>query len=435
MSKVAITGNENGSGIFTIAAPNSNTDRTITLPDAGGTILTSGSFVTVDETNGRLGIGDNAPLDKVHIYEDVNSATATQLLLQNEGAGNHAAGIAFQVSSSGETTGFAPKAGIVFERQLANGRGSLKFFNDIVDDANGFSATDEVMRITSAGYVGIGTSSPLTNLVTVGTTMATSQAFVGSVSDTSYSGGIINLSNSSRSIGITSDPTNAGAGSILNFSVDGTERMRLTSGGDLLLNTTTASVQDADAVGIVPTVGRIYLNTTDESGLIFLNQSYNDTVARYQILFYRSEAFVGSITSSSTSTAYNTTSDYRLKENLNAISNGIDRVKQLNPLRFNFIANPEKTVDGFLAHEVDSIVPEAITGAKDATKEEEYEVTPAVLDDDGNVVTEAVMGTRTVPDYQGIDQSKLVPLLTAALQEAITKIEALEARVTALENA
>ena len=66
-------------------------------------------------------------------------------------------------------------------------------------------------------------------------------------------------------------------------------------------------------------------------------------------------------------------------------------------------------------------------------RDEEYEVTPAVLDEDGNVVTEAVMGTRSVPDYQGIDQSKLVPLLTAALQEALTKIDDMETRLAALE--
>ena len=86
-------------------------------------------------------------------------------------------------------------------------------------------------------------------------------------------------------------------------------------------------------------------------------------------------------------------------------------------------------------------MPEAVTGTKDATKEEEYEVTPAVLNDDGEQITPAVMGTRTVPDHQAIDQSKLVPLLTAALQEAIAKIEtletqnaSLEARLTALEG-
>ena len=84
-------------------------------------------------------------------------------------------------------------------------------------------------------------------------------------------------------------------------------------------------------------------------------------------------------------------------------------MQQLKPNRFNFIADPEKTVDGFIAHEVQAVVPEAITGEKDA------------IDDNGD------------PVYQGIDQSKLVPLLTAALQEAIAKIETLEVKVAALE--
>jgi hypothetical protein len=109
-------------------------------------------------------------------------------------------------------------------------------------------------------------------------------------------------------------------------------------------------------------------------------------------------------------------------------------------------------VDGFLAHEAQEIVPEAVHGTKDAMRDEEYEVTAAVyediiiaavLDEEGNeleaerteqrLVSEAVMGTRSVPDMQGIDQSKLVPLLTAALQEALNKIEAMETRLAALE--
>ena len=115
---------------------------------------------------------------------------------------------------------------------------------------------------------------------------------------------------------------------------------------------------------------------------------------------------VGSISTTTSSTAYNTSSDYRLKENVSDISDGIDRVKQLQPKRFNFIADETDTlVDGFIAHEVSSVVPEAIQGEKDGE------------------------------EMQGIDQSKLVPLLTKALQEAITKIETLEARVQALENA
>merc|ERR1712072_1371954 len=112
---------------------------------------------------------------------------------------------------------------------------------------------------------------------------------------------------------------------------------------------------------------------------------------------------IGSVAKSGTTgVAYNTSSDYRLKENNVAISDGITRLKTLKPYRFNFKVEPSKTVDGFFAHEVTPAVPEAILGTKDA------------VDSDDK------------PIYQGIDQSKLVPLLTAALQEAITKIEILE---------
>jgi hypothetical protein len=126
--------------------------------------------------------------------------------------------------------------------------------------------------------------------------------------------------------------------------------------------------------------------------------------------WYRVGALVGHISVTSSATTYNTSSDYRLKENVTTVTDGITRLLQLKPSRFNFIVDPAKTVDGFIAHEVQTVVPEAITGKKDA------------VDADGN------------PVYQGIDQSKLVPLLTAALQEAIGEIEKLKARVVALES-
>tara|TARA_B110001452_G_C15012399_1_gene353915 strand:- start:124 stop:582 length:459 start_codon:yes stop_codon:yes gene_type:complete len=141
---------------------------------------------------------------------------------------------------------------------------------------------------------------------------------------------------------------------------------------------------------------------------------------------------VGSIQGGSTSTSFTTSSDYRLKENVVPMTGSIDRVKALKPSRFNFIVDADTTVDGFLAHEAQTVVPECVTGTKDAMRDEEYEVTAAVeevRDEDDNVTTEAaeaVMGTRSVPDMQGIDQSKLVPLLVAALQEAIARIETLE---------
>ena len=109
-------------------------------------------------------------------------------------------------------------------------------------------------------------------------------------------------------------------------------------------------------------------------------------------------------------TQYNTSSDYRLKENVVDISGAITRIKELAPRRFNFISEPDTTVDGFIAHEAATVVPEAVTGTYNE------------VDDDGN------------PVYQGIDNGKLVPLLTAALQEAIAKIETLEAAVTALQG-
>jgi len=152
-----------------------------------------------------------------------------------------------------------------------NGSGTLSFADasggggDVVSDTSpqlGGDLDVNGQKITSAsnghieitpngtGKVGIGTSSPLTQLVTVGTSMATSQAFVGSVADTSYSGGIINLSNSSRSVGITADPTNAGTGSLINFSVDGSERMRITSDGDV-------------GIGTTPSLGRLHIYDDD----------------------------------------------------------------------------------------------------------------------------------------------------------------------------
>jgi hypothetical protein len=142
------------------------------------------------------------------------------------------------------------------------------------------------------------------------------------------------------------------------------------------------------------------------------------------VQFRYSGTAVGSISISSTSTSYYTSSDYRLKELDVPMEGSIDRLKALRPINFAWKADGSRT-DGFFAHEAQEVVPECATGTKDAMKDEEYEVTPAVMDGD-TVVTEAVMGTRSVPDYQGIDQSKLVPLLVASLQEAIARIEVLE---------
>ena len=139
----------------------------------------------------------------------------------------------------------------------------------------------------------------------------------------------------------------------------------------------------------------------------------------YSIIFYRANNIVGSVQTSLSATSFVTSSDYRLKENVTPMSGATAQTKLLKPCNFDW-KTVGGNVNGFIAHELAEVVPEAVTGTKDAMKDEEYEVTPATDTED------AVMGTRSVPDLQGIDQSKLVPLLTATIQELIARIEALE---------
>ena len=179
----------------------------------------------------------------------------------------------------------------------------------------------------------------------------------------------------------------------------GTERMRITSGGQLLVG-----VQSSQGAS-----SRVSAKPLTTSGVCYETKTDSDG---YYPMFFHNAAGVqkGYIFTNATSTSYNTSSDYRLKENVVGITGALDRVNQLRPSRFNFIGDADKTVDGFLAHEVQEIVPEAISGEKDA------------VDEKGN------------PDYQGIDQSKLVPLLVAAIQELKADNDSLKARIETLEN-
>lgn len=178
-----------------------------------------------------------------------------------------------------------------------------------------------------------------------------------------------------------------------------------TEGGPSLMWKTTTNPQTNNVSGIQFTdSGRINVGNFGEClGLNKHTSTGNIVGIHYQT------TQVGTISVTASSTAYNTSSDYRLKENVVGLTGAKTRLNQLLAKRFNFISVPDTTVDGFLAHEAATVVPECVTGTKDE------------VDSNGD------------PIYQGIDQGKLVPLLTAALQEAFAEIAALTTRVETLE--
>lgn len=281
MSKITFEPNASGTGVFTIASPNSSTDYTMNLPEING-----GTLVSTD-ASGNVGIGTNTPSRPLEIDSGGTSTVA-------------------RLTSQGD-------------------------YAEIYSDTNGVMILD-------------------------------------------------------------ADAGNTGAAPNFRVRVSGTERMRIDNSGNLLVGTT--SLIGAGRVCIAVTGNTVRgieiqnTNTTNVNALVFRNSS---------------ATIVGTITNSTTSTSYATSSDYRLKENVVTLDNAADRLKQIPVHRFNFIADPDATVDGFLAHEVQAIVPEAITGTKDE------------VDEEGN------------PVYQGIDQSKLVPLLVATVKELEARIAALEA--------
>jgi hypothetical protein len=285
--------------------------------------------------------------------------------------------------------------------------------------------------ISSAGNVGIGTTSPTHNL-TIGSAAASDfvVALRGGV------GGFFGWDDSANTTVLQSPNTRS-----LSFQVNsdtfssGSEAMRLSNAGrwwvGQAIGTTLGGNGAEAATGIMHASnsanGYTVIQSNGSNNPLYVANGPNKVGAGL-IHFGVNGSNVGGISSNGTTTSYNETSDYRLKENVIYDWDATTRLKQLKPAQFNFISTPDETRDGFLAHELQEVSPQSVTGTKDAMMDEEYEVTPAVLDEDGNEVTPAVMGTRSVPDYQSIDQSKLVPLLVKTIQE-------LEARIVALETA
>jgi hypothetical protein len=356
----------------------------------------------VFDGSGNVGIGTSSPSDILHIKD----ASSTNVIID---APTDNASLTLQCGSSdagaeGAFINFIQNTTSKWQVGM-NTDNTFRWYN--------YNTSSEAMRIDSLGNVtitgsGTGSTTPLkvnntdsAAFVHAQQNIAPNLASTNTVVD--FVGKELSLKNSGY-IGYTW----SGAGSNSNrltFGHYGSDYlMNLTADGNLLINNTGASPLNSGRV-------RIYNNTAQDAVKTYQATSGTtalwsriDHTASYFAVFNYNGSTVGTITTNGSATAYNTSSDHRLKENVTADWDATTRLKQLNPVRFNFIADADTTVDGFLAHEVQSVVPEAISGTHNE------------VDDDGN------------PVYQGIDQSKLVPLLVKTIQE-------LEARIVALETA
>ena len=262
----------------------------------------------------------------------------------------------------------------------------------------------ERLRIDSSGNIGIGVANPVQQSgigLHINNNGGQSRIKLSSHSTPTADNGFDIIYETNNQVHLLNHENAA-----LKFGANDAERMRIDSSGTLMIGNTDDDPGDANTnTGIAFRAnGKYFISCAADGGHVNRNSD------GYIMHTRRSGSHVGGISVSSTNTAFNTSSDYRLKENVVDITDGITRIKQLAPKRFNFIVDADKTVDGFLAHEAQTVVPEAVTGTHNE------------VDDDGNAV------------MQGIDPSKLVPLLTAALKEAIAKIETLESEVASLKG-
>jgi len=414
--------NDNGNRTFRFAQ-NTSGDADLLLEKNDGTdavlISTHGDSYF---NGGNVGIGTDSPTQALVVSE---SSTPTIQLKDGAASGTRVSGRlhigesdTLGVSIENSTSSYNDNCAMVFKTSPAAG------------------TITERMRIANNGNVGIGTDSPDRKLH-----IQTADNIIALIESTDADAWLSFQDNTSSS----NNAVRVGAtGDALRFYAGSAERMRLDSSGRLLIRKTSAV-----------TSGSCIEMERDMSSGVAMEINNTASSGTHNAIHFRSEGgVVGKITISTSATGYVTSSDYRLKTDVQPMTGASARVQALKPVNFEWLSDGTR-VDGFLAHEAQAVVPEAVTGTKDAMRDEEYQVLAATGDiytpatdavdevihsadaeqpetlEDGQQwreTTAAVMGTRSVPDMQGIDQSKMVPLLVAALQEAL-------ARITALENA
>ena len=339
------------------------------------------------DSSGRVGIGVT---DVSNYWEG-----GDQLVIKDTGTGG--CGITIHADTDDES-------GIFFaDGTTGNAKYEGYIQYDHSDNSMRFATTaTERMRVDSSGNVGIGTSTPAEKLTVDG----------GDISLVAAGAERMNIAHSGGGDVTFNQPT---AASTL-FKNQGNTRIDISHDG-----TTTLKYSSNQ-----------YFRLLSSGDVSVVRTSANSGNAGMIVFHDGNDDFCGQITSNgaNNTTSFVTNSDYRLKTNASLITDGITRIKNLKPYRFEWKTDLGIKVDGFFAHEAQAVVPEAVTGVKDEMK--------SILYKEGDELPEGKkVGDvkETVPKIQGIDQAKIVPLLTAALQEAVTKIETLETKVAALEAA
>ena len=380
---VAVTGNVTATGTVEPAGDTAAGDNAaIGFTAAEGLILT-GQGSTNDVT-----IKNDADADVIEIptgTTNVNLAGNTTVGGTLAVTGNTTVGGTLGATGASTLTGaLSAKGGVVFNEDSAD----VDFRVESNDSANALVVNGGTNR------VGIGTDSPDHAIHVVASTDGT-----GVSGDDSFVAHFQNLeATADKSFGVKISAGSTGTDQALTIvDHDGTNSLYSMTGAG-------TSSQVANKASVYAMNVYHAGDNSNRYGIAIRTGSNDGGGTNYSIGFQRGAGnAVGSITHSGGSTSFNTSSDYRLKENVDYTFDATTRLKQLKPARFNFIGF-SNTVDGFLAHEVSSVIPEAVVGAKDA------------VDADDNI------------EPQAIDQSKLVPLLVKTIQE-------LEARITALEKA
>lgn len=373
-------GSQNVTAAKLIPTGTSATGNGVYLPATNSVaISTDGSERVRIDASGNVGIGTSSPSEKLHVKDGKIALETSSGYSTLEMGGPTGALIDFKAPFSddydqrieGNNTNF------IFDNQR---NGSIIFNNNLA----------EVMRINASGNVGIGTNSPngrLTCERPAGSGAWT--LLVRSTGVTNDSGIYVDASNN-----VMFDARNGAAALTLSLKSSGASYF---NGGDLLVSKT-ATDWAVEGFQYEDSNKCLVLTRSAAQAL----QVRRNTSNGQCVTFSRDATQVGNISVTTTATAYNTSSDYRLKENPQPMVGALARLVSVNPVTFTWKSNGSQG-EGFIAHELQAVVPEAVTGEKDA------------VDAGGN------------PVYQGVDASKLVPILVAAVQELSARVAALEA--------